>query len=274
MTDDKHDDDTSDTMPVGREERLARNRKRDLLRRNRKQNALETMMVTRKDLESKNDILRKKNAALIQELATYGLVYGLVRGEDDNPSRMAYKKENIPCASPSRFFLDTWQQRLNLMNRHSSEIRTDVPRAVYSQPLQNMMAPMTRSTCLHGGMPPDNIASQQTANDSMDPWQQHLQDEAETISILTDLVHSPSTHKIQTLHPQLRNGILMSRDAYIERNLRNLSPNKTSVRAIQKQYQRKYSQFDKLCNRHLDGMFSEEERCSNSSIGTCDSIRY
>lgn len=145
------------------------------------------MIIKRNDLELRNDIIGKKNEALLQELARYGVDWG----EGSTPTTMSHQTESIPCASPSRFSLNTRQRQRKII---------DVDRSIYSRPLQNAVAPMPWSTSLHGGSLSNAGPSQQVLSDSPEQWQQYLRDKAAADSILTDLVYPPSTHTMHTLY--------------------------------------------------------------------------
>lgn len=169
------------------EERLAKNRQRDHIRSKRKKAEVDTMMRETKKLDLINDILRKKNVALIQELARYGVAWG----EGSTPTTMSDQTVSISSTSPSRFLRNTRQKQRN---------RIDAGHSIYSRPFQNTVAPMTSSTSLYGGTLSSVNPSQQVLSDSPEKWQQYLRDKAAADSALTDLVYPPFMHTIHTIN--------------------------------------------------------------------------
>lgn len=206
----------------GSGERLAKNRKRARIRRERNRLSIESMLVNVNKLESSNDILRKKNEAMIEELANYGVVWG----EGDTPTYMASYTENVPCASSSRVLLNRRQQQPNLNYRdYITRIGTDrignrVDDNIYSLPIRNTVGPMVRPNSSPDRISSNTNISQQSMNGSLRQRQQHLQSTVAMPSMLREVIQPPALDTIQNIYPLLYNNRLTSRNPYIEGGIR------------------------------------------------------
>jgi len=206
----------------GREERLARKRKMDRIRRERNRLSIESMLANVNKLESSNDILRKKNEAMIEELANYGVVWG----EGDAPTSMASYTENVPCTSSLRVLLKRRQQQPNLSYRdYITRIGTDrignrVDHNMYSLPIRNTVGPMVWPTSLPDRISSNTNISQQSMNGSLRQRQRHLQSTVAMPSMLREVIHPPALDTIQNIYPLLYNNRLTSRNPHIEGGIR------------------------------------------------------
>mmetsp|Transcript_290 Transcript_290/g.323 ORF Transcript_290/g.323 Transcript_290/m.323 type:complete len:154 (-) Transcript_290:12-473(-) len=147
------------------EQRLAKTRQKNRIRRERKRLFTQKRMTVLVDLEVSNANLRKKNDALFQKLAKYGVVF---REENALPATIVQQRPNIACgegntvfaagvqhtsnvtcASPSDCLLDMRhsQPQLNLGYKAYTTIGTDVGHStMHSRPLRNKVAPIIRPT--------------------------------------------------------------------------------------------------------------------------------
>lgn len=184
---------------------------------------METMLANVNELETSNDDLRKKNEALIQDLAKYGVVWG----DGSTPTTMASQTANATYASSPRDLRNTRQQQPNLgYNRDYTRTGADiigngVDHNIYSQPLRNTLGQMVWPNSLPDVVSSNDIPLQQAMSNSMEQRQQHLQGEAATAAMLLELTQqSAAMDIIQNRYPQLYNNALANGNQYIDGGIR------------------------------------------------------
>lgn len=184
-----------ETEKVDRQDRLARNRQKARIRRERKRSSTETMIRNISALHSRNDDLRAKNQTLIQELAKYGVIYS---GE---PICTANQGTSTLDTTSLRTLQQLMQQQPTTMQGHTITMNGNGSNGLHSQPLRNeasnTSAPLIWPNSIQNALLSCAGPLQQTLGDNQRQHQQRLRQEAAAVSMLLEMTQHPSTHMMQ-----------------------------------------------------------------------------
>jgi len=176
---------------IERQERLARNRQKARIRRERKRLSTETMIGYIRELQSCNDDLRKKNQVLCHGLEKYGVIYSGV------PTSTANQTTSTLDTTSTGSLQHMLQQQPAVMQGNAIRIASNGLTNINSQPLQNegngASTPLSWPASIH-----DTLIS--CASPLQQANQQRLQQGAAAHSLLLEMIRQPSTHLMQALN--------------------------------------------------------------------------
>ena len=191
----------SDEM-LERQERLARNRQKARIRRERKRLSTETMKRYISGLHSRNNDLWKKNQVLIQELAKYGVIYYGVPTPTPNQTTSGL---DTTSARSLQHILQ--QQQPVVMQGNATRITSNGSSDLNSQPLRNKgngaSTPLAWPTSIHDTLLSCASPLQQVI-DNQRQYQHRLQQGAAALSLLLEMTPQPSAHLMQGLNVRLQ----------------------------------------------------------------------
>ena len=174
-----------------RQEQLARKRQFSRIRREKKRHETGTKMRNISKMRSRNDNLRRENQVLIQELATYGVIYSGVQASTANQTTSVLETTSTITLQ------HMIKQQSAVMQENAARIARNGSRDLNSQPLRNegngdsITLPWLASTR-------DTLLS--CTNYLREVDQRYLQQRAAALSLIPEMTRKPSTHLMQALN--------------------------------------------------------------------------
>ena len=142
-------------------------------------------------MRSRNDNLRRENQVLIQELATYGVIYSGVQASTANQTTSVLETTSTITLQ------HMIKQQSAVMQENAARIARNGSRDLNSQPLRNegngdsITLPWLASTR-------DTLLS--CTNYLREVDQRYLQQRAAALSLIPEMTRKPSTHLMQALN--------------------------------------------------------------------------